>query len=119
WVRCTFAAAREKLRSWATVRNTFNAARSMGASITGDFFSLIIIALTSPPPAVTTEAMTIPARVIVFDTTLRDGEQAPGYSLDVAAKLTMARALDTLGVDIIEGGFPIASPAGPRAGRPV
>src|SRR6476646_550117 len=50
-------------------------------------------------------------RVIVFDTTLRDGEQAPGFSMDVAAKLSLARALDALGVDIIEAGFPIASPA--------
>src|SRR4051795_1469563 len=50
-------------------------------------------------------------RVIVFDTTLRDGEQAPGFSMDVPAKLTLARALDALGVDIIEAGFPIASPA--------
>src|SRR3954471_3654021 len=54
-------------------------------------------------------------RVIVFDTTLRDGEQAPGFSLDVPAKLTMARALDALGVDIIEAGFPIASPAAAAA----
>src|SRR5436190_772272 len=50
-------------------------------------------------------------RVIVFDTTLRDGEQAPGFSMDVPAKLTLARALAALGVDIIEAGFPIASPA--------
>jgi 2-isopropylmalate synthase len=49
--------------------------------------------------------------VLIFDTTLRDGEQAPGFSLDVDAKLTVARALDALGVDIIEAGFPIASPA--------
>ena len=51
------------------------------------------------------------SRVVIFDTTLRDGEQAPGFSMDVPAKLTMARALDALGVDIIEAGFPIASPA--------
>jgi 2-isopropylmalate synthase len=51
-----------------------------------------------------------PSRVIVFDTTLRDGEQAPGFSMDIPAKLTLARALDALGVDIIEAGFPIASP---------
>jgi 2-isopropylmalate synthase len=50
-------------------------------------------------------------RIIVFDTTLRDGEQAPGFSMDVASKLTLAHALDALGVDIIEAGFPIASPA--------
>src|SRR6202158_3827349 len=51
------------------------------------------------------------ARVVIFDTTLRDGEQAPGFSLEVPAKVQMARALDLLGVDIIEAGFPIASPA--------
>src|ERR671918_204547 len=59
------------------------------------------------------------ARIVVFDTTLRDGEQAPGFSLDVPAKLAMARALDALGVDIIEAGFPIASPADSEAVRQV
>ena len=59
------------------------------------------------------------ARVIIFDTTLRDGEQAPGFSLDVEAKLTLARALDALGVDIIEAGFPIASPADAEAVRQI
>jgi 2-isopropylmalate synthase len=59
--------------------------------------------------------MSTSARVIIFDTTLRDGEQAPGYSLDVTSKLAMARALDALGVDIIEAGFPIASPADSEA----
>jgi 2-isopropylmalate synthase len=63
--------------------------------------------------------MTTPARVIVFDTTLRDGEQAPGFSLDVASKLSMAQALDELGVDIIEAGFPIASPADAEAVRQI
>src|SRR5690349_10130079 len=51
------------------------------------------------------------SRIVVFDTTLRDGEQAPGFSMDVPSKLSLARALDALGVDIIEAGFPIASPA--------
>jgi 2-isopropylmalate synthase len=63
--------------------------------------------------------MSTPARVTVFDTTLRDGEQAPGFSLDVPAKLAMARALDALGVDIIEAGFPIASPADSEAVRQI
>ena len=63
--------------------------------------------------------MSTPARVIVFDTTLRDGEQAPGYSMDVPAKLAMARSLDALGVDIIEAGFPIASPADAEAVRQI
>src|SRR5207237_1171134 len=60
-----------------------------------------------------------PDRLVIFDTTLRDGEQAPGFSLDVAAKVTLARALDALGVDIIEAGFPIASPADSEAVRQV
>jgi 2-isopropylmalate synthase len=60
-----------------------------------------------------------PERVVVFDTTLRDGEQAPGFSMDVPAKLAMARALDALGVDIIEAGFPIASPADSEGTRQV
>jgi 2-isopropylmalate synthase len=48
-------------------------------------------------------------RVKIFDTTLRDGEQSPGCSMDVAEKLRMARQLEELGVDILEAGFPIAS----------
>jgi 2-isopropylmalate synthase len=59
------------------------------------------------------------SKIVVFDTTLRDGEQAPGFSMDVPSKLTMARALDALGVDIIEAGFPIASPADAEATRQV
>jgi 2-isopropylmalate synthase len=63
--------------------------------------------------------MSTSPRVIIFDTTLRDGEQAPGYSLDVSSKLAMAHALDALGVDIIEAGFPIASPADSEAVRQI
>lgn len=48
-------------------------------------------------------------KVFIFDTTLRDGEQAPGFSMNIEEKLNMARQLELLGVDIIEGGFPIAS----------
>ena len=48
-------------------------------------------------------------RVFIFDTTLRDGEQSPGASMNHLEKLEMARALAALGVDIIEAGFPIAS----------
>ncbi|HEX9486335.1 MAG TPA: 2-isopropylmalate synthase, partial [Gemmatimonadales bacterium] len=47
--------------------------------------------------------------VIIFDTTLRDGEQAPGNSMTAEEKLRLARQLDTLGVDVIEAGFPSAS----------
>src|SRR6202161_3052317 len=49
-------------------------------------------------------------RVLIFDTTLRDGEQAPGISLKKTEKLEIAHQLARLGVDIIEAGFPIASP---------
>src|SRR5262245_6525621 len=49
-------------------------------------------------------------RLIVFDTTLRDGEQSPGASMNLAEKLQVALALRDLGVDVIEAGFPIASP---------
>src|SRR4051812_41812245 len=48
-------------------------------------------------------------RVLIFDTTLRDGEQSPGIALDVAEKLEIAEQLGRLGVDVIEAGFPIAS----------
>src|SRR6516164_4613973 len=49
-------------------------------------------------------------RLIIFDTTLRDGEQSPGASMNLAEKLQVAHALRELGVDVIEAGFPIASP---------
>src|SRR4029453_15896201 len=49
-------------------------------------------------------------RLIIFDTTLRDGEQSPGASMNLAEKLEVAHALKDLGVDVIEAGFPIASP---------
>ena len=58
-------------------------------------------------------------RVTIFDTTLRDGEQAPGFSLRVPEKLQLARHLDRLGVDVIEAGFPIASDADAEAVRVV
>src|ERR1700710_1304936 len=48
--------------------------------------------------------------IIIFDTTLRDGEQSPGCSMNAAEKLELAGALVELGVDVIEAGFPIASP---------
>ncbi|MDE2251654.1 MAG: 2-isopropylmalate synthase, partial [Gammaproteobacteria bacterium] len=48
-------------------------------------------------------------RVLIFDTTLRDGEQSPGCSMTQPEKLRVARALADLGVDVIEAGFPAAS----------
>ncbi len=48
-------------------------------------------------------------RVIIFDTTLRDGEQSPGASMNLEEKLRIAHVLEDLGVDVIEAGFPIAS----------
>lgn len=49
-------------------------------------------------------------QIFIFDTTLRDGEQSPGASLNVSEKLEIARQLERLGVDVIEAGFPISSP---------
>ncbi|MCA1619400.1 MAG: 2-isopropylmalate synthase [Acidobacteria bacterium] len=53
--------------------------------------------------------MTHLERIKIFDTTLRDGEQSPGCSMNLAEKIRLARALEALGVDVIEAGFPIAS----------
>ncbi len=54
--------------------------------------------------------MTSQRQIRIFDTTLRDGEQSPGCSMNLAEKLEVAQALADLGVDVIEAGFPIASP---------
>ncbi len=50
-------------------------------------------------------------RIIIFDTTLRDGEQSPGASLSIKEKLEIAHQLALLGVDVVEAGFPVSSPA--------
>ena len=56
-------------------------------------------------------------RVYIFDTTMRDGEQSPGASMSLEEKIQIARVFDELGIDIIEAGFPIASP-GDAIGNP-
>src|SRR5664279_967586 len=53
--------------------------------------------------------MTTPRQIRIFDTTLRDGEQSPGCSMNIAEKMEVAAHLVELGVDILEAGFPIAS----------
>src|SRR5215211_2407789 len=58
-------------------------------------------------------------RVIIFDTTLRDGEQSPGISLNPGEKLEIAQQLARLGVDVIEAGFPAASPGDSEAVRQI
>lgn len=58
-------------------------------------------------------------RIIFFDTTLRDGEQSPGASMNVAEKLRLATQLEKLGVDVIEAGFPAASPGDFEAVRAI
>src|SRR3984957_4849494 len=57
--------------------------------------------------------------VQIFDTTLRDGEQSPGFSMNREEKLRLAHALEELGVDVLEAGFPIASPGDLEATRAV
>jgi 2-isopropylmalate synthase len=61
----------------------------------------------------------VPHRLTIFDTTLRDGEQSPGCSMNLEEKVRMARQLDALGVDVIEAGFPMASEDDFRAVRAV
>jgi methylmalonyl-CoA mutase cobalamin-binding subunit len=63
----------------------------------------------STSPAVRTGPGVGEGHLVVFDTTLRDGEQSPGISLDVAEKLEIAEQLARVGVDYIEAGFPVAS----------
>jgi 2-isopropylmalate synthase len=58
-------------------------------------------------------------QIHIFDTTLRDGEQSPGFSMQRAEKLRLARQLEALGVDVLEAGFPIASPGDLDAVRAV
>jgi 2-isopropylmalate synthase len=58
-------------------------------------------------------------QLVIFDTTLRDGEQAPGFSMRIDEKVRMAKQLEALGVDILEAGFPIASEADAEAVRQV
>src|ERR1700751_299946 len=58
-------------------------------------------------------------RVLIFDTTLRDGEQSPGISLNTQEKLEIAQQLARLGVDAIEAGFPITSPGDFEAVRAI
>ena len=60
-----------------------------------------------------------PKQVLIFDTTLRDGEQSPGISLNTAEKLEIAHQLARLGVDVIEAGFPITSPGDSEAVRSI
>ena len=65
------------------------------------------------------DVVAVPNRILIFDTTLRDGEQSPGASMNQLEKLEVARALAGLGVDIIEAGFPIASPGDFEAVRAI
>src|SRR3954465_6437302 len=78
--------------------------------ITHCYVGIEIITLTFAGPGLydCRTHMTID-HVKIFDTTLRDGEQSPGCSMNLAEKVRLARKLQELGVDIIEAGFPIAS----------
>ena len=63
--------------------------------------------------------MTERRRIIIFDTTLRDGEQSPGASMNLTEKIEIAQSLQDLGVDVLEAGFPIASPGDFEAVREI
>src|SRR4030067_145733 len=61
----------------------------------------------------------MPEKVVIFDTTLRDGEQTPGASLNVDEKIQIARQLELLNVDVIEAGVPFSSKGDFEAGKAV
>ncbi len=65
--------------------------------------------IPSPDEVGARDLMKFMKHIVIFDTTLRDGEQSPGASLDIKAKIEIAKQLERLGVDVIEAGFPIAS----------
>jgi 2-isopropylmalate synthase len=65
--------------------------------------------MTDTPDPTRAKAAATQPRVVIFDTTLRDGEQSPGATMTLSEKLEIAALLDEMGVDIIEAGFPIAS----------
>src|SRR4029434_7532365 len=100
---------------------TLSEGRGPPSNITDHNPNRIIISLTLSGAVAFTgmrgESPMADDHVRVFDTTLRDGEQAPGFSLRPAEKLQLARQIDALGVDIIEAGFPIASPADAQTGN--
>ena len=94
----------------ATARKIRRAARSINV----DYCNVIIIALTSSPRLHNTGPMSEQDTVIIFDTTLRDGEQAPGFSMDVPAKLKMARRSTRLEWTSSRRGSPSHRPLTPR-----
>ena len=63
-----------------------------------------------PRKALTVKKINLSEKIIIFDTTLRDGEQVPGCQLNTIEKIEVAQALEELGVDVIEAGFPVSSP---------
>lgn len=65
------------------------------------------------------KTMNLPEKVVIFDTTLRDGEQTPGVALTVDEKIRIAKKLDQLGVETIEVGFPVASDGEKEAAREI
>src|SRR5258708_13683139 len=115
WVRNSFSAAREKLPSATTAAKTCSEYRSISGLywIRRTYIQVHYYKFAVSPTAKHINGMTATApahdRVFIFDTTLRDGEQAPGCSMTVAEKVRMAHKLAELGVDILEAGFPIAS----------
>src|ERR1051325_2276619 len=66
--------------------------------------------IARPEPMATAPKSSLPAYVEIYDTTLRDGTQGEGVSLSLMDKLKIARHLDALGVDYIEGGYPPSNP---------
>src|ERR1051326_7622851 len=95
---------------------------SASALITSHFTShnITMTAIQTTTKSTQASPASAPSRMVrIFDTTLRDGEQSPGASMNIPEKLEIAQALVDLGVDIIEAGFPIASPGDFEAVRQI
>uniref|UniRef100_A0A7S2UIL1 2-isopropylmalate synthase n=1 Tax=Attheya septentrionalis TaxID=420275 RepID=A0A7S2UIL1_9STRA len=92
------------------VASSLSAAAAAAAETTTEEHSNNVLYQRKPRPEYIPGRISDPDYVRIFDTTLRDGEQSPGATLTSSEKLEIARNLAKLGVDIIEAGFPIASP---------
>ena len=114
-MRNSFSAAREKLRSDDDRREHLQRVELHGPILVGDrdkrtlIDTRTIINLPNLDRCARFDPHGDARQVFIFDTTLRDGEQAPGCSMTISEKVRMAGKLAELGVDIMEAGFPIAS----------
>ena len=98
---------------------TYTANLAIGSNVLSELDSAIFLVPNQIKSMTETSHPTTARSITIFDTTLRDGEQSPGASMNLAEKLEVAQALSDLGVDVMEAGFPIASPGDFEAVREI